>query len=57
MALHTDCRRPPHGASFQGHGLTTSMQEVTNLERITPPELGFNIVTPGPLHLSKGTRL
>jgi len=31
--------------------------EATNLERITPPELGFKIVTPGPLHLSAGTRI
>ena len=31
--------------------------EATNLERITPPALGFNIVTPGPLHLSAGTRI
>jgi ligand-binding SRPBCC domain-containing protein len=31
--------------------------EATNLERITPPELGFKLVTPGPLPLSAGTRI
>ena len=31
--------------------------EATNLERITPPELGFKLVTPAPLHLSAGTRI
>jgi ligand-binding SRPBCC domain-containing protein len=49
------------------HTLTTSMSlpcardhvfaffaEATNLERITPPELGFEIVTPGLIHLHEG---
>jgi ligand-binding SRPBCC domain-containing protein len=52
------------------HTLTTSMSlplardqvfafftEASNLQRITPPELGFEMVTPPPIHLSAGTHI
>src|SRR5881409_3184476 len=31
--------------------------EATNLARMTPPDLGFAMLTPPPIHLSEGTRI
>jgi ligand-binding SRPBCC domain-containing protein len=50
--LHTQLRVP-----HSREAVFPFFSDAFNLERITPPELGFHVLTPAPIEIGEGTRI